>query len=296
MVKCYSFPFTAMGSSCEIKLYSITQETAYDATRLILNLVNRLEQRYSRYLEQNLLYDINQAAKAGGSISVDEETAALLNYAESCFNNSNGLFDISSGILRKAWDFKSKKLPTNDLVNKLLDRVGWDKVIWQAPKLSFTCQGMELDFGGIVKEYAADQSAVICLQAGIQHGLVNLGGDIRVIGPHPNGTPWSIGIRHPRNKTHHYRQLQISHGGISSSGDYERCIKIGDHYYSHILNPKTGWPVCGLASVTVIADLCLLAGSVSTIAMLKEKAGVEWLEISGLKSLWVDVDGNCGQS
>jgi len=156
---------------------------------------------------------------------------------------------------------------------------------------------MELDFGGIVKEYAADQSAVICLQAGIQHGawcLVNLGGDIRVIGPHPDGKPWSIGVSHLRNKTHHYRQLQISHGGISSSGDYERCIKISGHYYSHILNPKTGWPVSGLASVTVIADLCLVAGSVSTIAMLKEKAGAEWLKEIGLKLLWVDVDGDFG--
>jgi len=122
-----------MASNCGVKLYSVTQEIAFDNAKLIINLVNRLEQRYSRYLKHNLLYKINKTAKAGGSISIDEETAALLNYAESCFNNSNGLFDISSGILRKAWDFKSNKLPEKDLVNRLLDKVGWDKVIWKAP-------------------------------------------------------------------------------------------------------------------------------------------------------------------
>ena len=118
-------------------------------------------------------------------------------------------------------------------------------------------------------------------------------GGIRIIGPHPDGKPWSIRVRHPRQRSQHYRQIQISSG--SSSGDYERSIKIGDNYYNHILNPKTGWPVRGLASVSVIADLCLVAGSASTIAMLKENEGKQWLESSGLKALWVDIDGSRGE-
>jgi len=294
-MQCFTFPFLAMGSSCEVKLYAPNEQDAKQVVLKIISVIKRLEQRYSRYIKHNLLFDINAVAKVGGSIDVDDETAALLNYANTCFINSDGLFDISSGVLQKAWDFNSGKLPKQELIDSLLDQVGWDKIIWQSPRLSFLCSGMELDFGGVVKEYAADQSASICLQLGFNHGLINLGGDIRIIGPHPDNKPWSIGIRHPRNITQHYRQIQISRGGVSSSGDYERCVKIGSHYYSHILNPKTGWPVSGLASVTVIADFCLLAGSVSTIAMLKENQGKKWLESTGLGALYVGVNGEVGE-
>lgn len=242
------------------------------------------------------MYQINQAARLGRSIKVDAETAALLDYADTCYKNSDGLFDISSGVLRAAWDFKSGHLPDQSQINRLLQRVGWEKVLWESPVLSFGSQGMELDFGGVVKEYAADQGAVICMNQGIDHGLINLGGDLRVIGPHPNGKPWSIGIRHPRDKSRVATNVQLKQGGISSSGDYERCIIIGDRFYSHILNPKTGWPVSGMASVTVVADLCLVAGSASTIAMLKDKASKDWLTKNGFKALWIDINGNIGNS
>ena len=295
MLKYFTIPFTAMGSSCEIKFYTYDSQSAKVVAETIITEVNRLEDRYSRYKKNNLLYNINRVAQSGGSIDVDEETAGLFTYADSCYKNSDGLFDISSGVLRQAWDFNSGVIPEKETVNRLLEFVGWDKIIWQPPVLSFKCKGMELDFGGIVKEYAADHCAILCMQAGIQNGFINLGGDIRIIGPHPDGKPWSIGVRHPRNKSQHYRQIQISSGSVSSSGDYERSIKIGDHYYNHILNPKTGWPVRGLASVSVIADLCLVAGSVSTIAMLKENEGKQWLESSGLKALWVDIDGSTGE-
>lgn len=283
-----------MGSCCELKLYAVDAQAAQRAAQLAINSIIRLEKNYSRYLENNLLHKINQAAHAGGSVIVNEETAALLDYADSCYQNSDGLFDISSGILRKAWNFNTNVLPEQELVDSLLDRVGWDKIIWDAPRLTFKKQGMALDFGGVVKEYAADQSAVICLQAGIKHGLINLGGDIRIIGPHPDGNPWSIGIRNPRHRTQHIRHIQVYSGGVSTSGDYERCIRIGNRYYSHIINPKTGWPVSGIASVTVVADFCLVAGSVSTIGMLKERDGTTWLQSSGLPVFWVDIDGFSG--
>jgi thiamine biosynthesis lipoprotein len=204
------------------------------------------------------------------------------------------LFDISSGILREAWDFKCNRLPEKSRVERLLERVGWEKIAWEKPLLSFGLPGMELDFGGIVKEFAADQCATILLEKGIRHGLINLGGDIRVIGPHPDNNPWKVGIRHPRNKNDMAGSINICTGGISSSGDYERCIKIDGHYYSHILNPKTGWPVAGLAAVTVLADFCLVAGSASTIAMLKEDQGEAWLKDNDFQAWCVDINGNFG--
>lgn len=295
-MQCFSFPFMAMGSSCEIKLYAGSQRIAAEAAQHIINTVNGLEQRYSRYIRGNTLYEINEAAQNAGSIRVDDETAALLNYAESCYQNSDGLFDITSGVLREAWNFKSGVLPEQEHINRLLTSVGWEKVDWQGPRLAFHVAGMELDFGGIVKEYAADRCAAQCLENGFVHGLINLGGDIRIIGPHANGEAWSIGIRNPRDKQRHISEVHIKNGAICSSGDYERCIKIGGRYYSHILNPKTGWPTRGLASVSVIAELCLVAGSISTIAMLKERDGKSWLKANALPAVWIDEKARLGKT
>ena len=287
--------FAAMGSPCEIQVYALESEV--DIAHVIQEVIadiQRLESRYSRYRPDSLLSQINQIASVGGRIDVDEETASLLDYANTCFQQSNGLFDITSGLLRQAWRFEKHQLPSTHLIDDLLTRIGWEKLIWQRPSLTFTMPGMELDFGGIVKEYAADRAAGHCQHLGIQHGIINLGGDIRVIGPHPNGTPWRIGIRHPRSPGQILEIVSLYQGGLTSSGDYERCLVIDGRRYSHILNPKTGQPVQNLASVSVIADFCVLAGSASTIAMLMEQQGPDWLNQLGLPHIWMDVDGNVG--
>jgi thiamine biosynthesis lipoprotein len=120
---------------------------------------------------------------------VDDETAKLLDYAFACYKRSGGLFDITSGLLRRIWDFKSGRLPDPSAINDLLPRIGLAKVSWERPRLAFSVAGIELDFGGIGKEYAADQATAVCVALGIRHGLVDLGGDIAVIGPHPDLGP-----------------------------------------------------------------------------------------------------------
>ena len=161
--------------------------------------VGRLEARYSRFRSDSFLSEINRVAGRGGRISVDEETSGLLNYAATCYRESEGLFDITSGILRRAWRFDRGELPDQAQVQDLLDKVGWHRVRWAPPVLEFPTPGMEIDFGGVVKEYAVDRAATLCWEAGARHpAYVNLGGDIKIIGPRPDGSPWRIGIRHPR--------------------------------------------------------------------------------------------------
>jgi thiamine biosynthesis lipoprotein len=155
---------------------------------------------------------------------------------------------------------------------------------------------MEIDFGGIVKEYAVDRAAALCFAQGIKHGVINLGGDIKVIGPRADGNPWRIGIKHPYDKEGLLDTLLLHDGALASSGDYERCITVKGIRYGHVLNPKTGWPVRHLAAVSVVGDFCVVAGSASTIAMLKEDKGAEWLNDLGLPCLWVDVQGEIGGS
>jgi thiamine biosynthesis lipoprotein len=295
-LKLYHYTFTAMGSPCDIQLYGKDRSQTNRIADAVMADVRRLEARYSRYRPDSFLSEINRVAAVGGSIGVDAETAGLLNYAATCYEESGGLFDISSGLLRKAWRFDSKQLPDNRQIQDLLGKIGWHKLGWKAPLLEFPLPGMELDFGGIVKEYAADRAAALCLEAGIRHGAINLGGDIKVIGPHPDGDPWRIGIRHPRRKDAVLETLLLYQGALASSGDYERCIVVAGRRYGHVLNPKTGWPVQHLASVSVVADFCVVAGSASTIAMLKEESGPSWLESLELAHLWVDMHGKVGGS
>ena len=285
-----------MGSPCELQLFAMDDAIARRAIDAAVEDIERLEQRYSRYRDSSLLSAINRVAAAGGSVDVDAETASLLDYAAACYRESDGLFDITSGLLRRAWRFPRGALPDAAEVDTLRARIGWEKLRWSPPTLAFPLAGMELDLGGVVKEYAADRAATLCRERGIASGMVNLGGDIAIVGPRPDGDAWRIGLAHPRARGEVTRVVALREGGLASSGDYERCIVVDGVRYGHVLNPRTGWPVRHLAAVSVIGSLCIVAGSASTIAMLKEEDGPAWLQALGLPHLWVSVDGNVGGS
>ena len=290
----YHYDFQAMGSPCAIQLYAGSAKKAQRAARVVMDDVYRLEAKYSRYRADSFLSDINRVAAQSGSIPVDDETAGLLDYAATCYQQSDGLFDITSGILRRAWNFKSGEVPPQETIQALLEKIGWHKIRWQRPVLAFTVAGMEIDLGGVVKEYAVDRAAALCRDAGIEHGLINLGGDIKIIGPHSDGSPWRIAIRHPRIPGGILHTLLLHSGALASSGDYERCITVNGIRYGHVLNPKTGWPVNYMAAVSVIGEFCVVAGSASTIGMLKGEDGPQWLSELGLPHLWVNVQGESG--
>ena len=284
----YRHPFPAMGSRCELRLYARTEDEAAAVAQAAVADVRRLDVKYSSYRDDSFAAAINRIGACGGAIDVDDETATLLDYAATCFRQSDGLFDLTAGALREAWVPHRQVPPDAAELERLLRRVGWDKLRWKRPRLEFGVPGMSLDFGGVVKEYAADRAAVICAGAGIRHGLVDLGGDIRIIGPHPDGAPWRVGIQHPRRAGAVMATLQLERGAVATSGDYERYLEIGGRRYCHIVSPRTGMPVEGLAGVSVCADECVVAGSATTIAMLMEARGPAWLEEVGLPHVWMD--------
>ncbi len=145
-----------------------------------------------------------------------------------------------------------------------------------------------------MKEYAVDRAATICRNAGVRNAVINLGGDLHVVGPRADGSPWKVGIRHPRQQDGIVESVLMREGALASSGDYERCIVFEGVRYGHILNPATGWPVKEMAAVSVLSDLCVVAGSASTIGMLREADGPAWLEELGLPHLWVKTNGEIG--
>jgi len=255
--------------------------------------VRRIEARYSRYRADSELTRINLVAAAGGATDVDPETAGLVAYAKACFQSSAGAFDITSGLLRQAWDFSKARLPQQREIDALLPRIGLDKVSLSDGRLSFAQAGMELDLGGLGKEYAADRAAEVCSEMEARHGFVDLGGDIRVIGTQPDGQPWRIGIRDPRDGEAVVAEVALHGGALVTSGDYERFIEVEGVRYCHILDPRTGWPARGLSSVTVITERCLVAGSLATSAMLRGGQGGAWLERLGVRHIAIDDQGRC---
>lgn len=266
-----------MGSPCELL---VDTEDEVFATKLANHAATeawRVETKFSRYLPDNIVDIVNNAG--GHSVTVDEETASLIDFAESVFALSAGMFDITSGALRKAWRFDGgDQVPDSAEVDTLLANVGWDKVTWQRPELTLPA-GMQIDFGGIGKEYAVDRAAAILQKTTDTAVLINFGGDIVATGGRTAQDGWQVGIdgsgAMPGTAA---RLIQLQHGGLATSGDARRFVMKNDVRYGHILNPTTGWPVQGSPhSVTVAADTCTQAGMLATLAMLKGNKAEDFL-------------------
>ena len=288
--------FKAMGSPCEVQAHldgGVDSGIFFKAMQIE---IERLEQKYSRFRKDSFLSAINNAAAKGLSTALDEETISILEHASACFQESDKLFDITAGALNKIWDFKKNQVPTDNEIAKALSITGFEKLSWDNSSLRMPV-GMELDLGGVVKEYAADTLAAKAKQMGVNHGLINLGGDIAVIGCKPDDTPWPVGIKNPKKLDSTIATIEIFSGGVASSGDYERYFFYQGKRYSHIINPKIGRPNSGLRAVSVAANLCTVAGSIATIAMLKEeRKAMEWLNDTGVSYIAMDSEGELLQS
>jgi thiamine biosynthesis lipoprotein len=272
------FQFKALGSNNEIQLDGLSRAQAEDAARAAIDETRRIEEKYSRYRGASFLSQINREASVG-PVEVDAETAVLLDTAAELYALSTGRFDITSGVLRRAWDFKRGVLPSQQQIDQLLELVGWQKLEWCRPNLRFLTPGMELDFGGIGKEYAVDRAAELLLAQGVRSGFVNFGGDVRVLGPKPNGEPWLLGIQHPRMPGRSLGVVKAFEQALATSGDYQRFFEVEGTRYCHILDAKSGWPVSELQSVSVGAPSCLRAGALASICMLLgERQGLQLLE------------------
>ncbi len=284
----FGFDFQAMASVCEIRLDGADEPGLARAARAAIGEVRRIERKYSRYRSDSIVSCINAAAGRIGAIEVDAETAALLDFAAELHALSDGLFDITSGVLRRAWDFRAGRLPDRVALAALLPLIGWSQVTWKNRRIALPRKGMELDFGGFGKEYAADRAMAVLVACGQRHGFVNLGGDIRVLGPRADGLPWRFGIQHPRREQETIAGVEMSEGALASSGDYERYFELDGQRYCHILDPRTGWPVRAWASISVTAPACVAAGALSTIAMLKGEQALDFLVTQRATYLGVD--------
>lgn len=277
-----------MASDCQILLDDMDEIQADRLIEKAYAEAKRIEVKYSRFRDDNIIARLNHAQ--GGAVVLDDETVKLIDLADLCFQLSDGLFDISSGILGKLWHFKQQsKLPSDADIKALLPNIGWQKAHWKAPLLTLP-KGMKIDLGGIGKEYAVDKVALLLhremqlfhheMQQQQPHHesqqqtetafLINFGGDIYANKPRCNGESWQVAIENPKQLGKSKLVVSLAQGGLASSGDSQRFIDVDGQRYSHILNPKTGYPITGgPAQVTVYAQNCVQAGVLATIALLQ---------------------------
>ena len=274
----YCGRFQAMASPCELLIDTQDEQLATQLTSVAQAEVTRIEKKFSRYRTDNLLHQINH--NQGQSVIIDDETYRLLQFANTCFELSDGMFDLSSGVLRKAWNFNgSEQLPSPELVSSLLPRVGWQRLRFKHNELIMPAD-MELDFGGIGKEYAVDCVAKLCNQLAPKLSVVvNFGGDIQVTCPRKKDQSWHIGIESLQGEDLTAQLLHIKAGGLATSGDARRFLLKDGKRYSHILNPNTGYPVEDAPrSVTVAASHCIQAGLLATLALLQGPEAEQFLQ------------------
>ena len=281
--ECVVGRFDAMGSPCEILFESDDRGEAARLARLAADEAWRIEDKFSRYIRGNMVGRIN--ASRGEPVEVDDETASMLDFAATLHSLSDGRFDITSGVLREVWTFDgSDRIPAAAAVESVLDRVGWEKVRWQPPFLTLR-PGMQIDLGGIGKEYAVDRVAGRLADAAGCSALVNFGGDLAVTRAPRERQAWRVGIEPvPGEDSRSGPVLAIRTGALATSGDSRRFLLKNGVRYSHILDPRSGWPVEGAPrSVTVAADTCTQAGMLSTLAMLEGYNAGAFLDGEGVR-------------
>jgi FAD:protein FMN transferase len=276
--------FTAMASPCEVLVPSMSHQAALAIGAVAAQEAWRIEKKFSRYRDDSVTAWIHR--NRGIAIEVDEETAALMDFASQCFDLSEGLFDITSGVLRRVWRFDgSDRIPDTAAVDALLPLIGFEKLQWNPPRLLLP-EGMELDFGGIGKEYAVDRAYELLAARNTIPLLVNFGGDLRANRP-PSHGPWQVGIERPDTEREPTLLLDLEQGALATSGDSRRYLLRDGVRYGHILHPRTGWPVLGAPrSVTVAASSCTEAGLLATMALLHGTRAQSFLDEQGVRC-WV---------
>lgn len=254
----------------------------------VRTLLQDFEQRYSRYRPDSLVSMINRRAGSKRFTAVDEETQALLDFADQLWRASEGLFDITSGPLRRAWQFQGIGSAEPEHIASALELVGWHHVQREAASILLPLEGMEIDLGGLVKEYAVDSAIRLMRDAGVRSAMLELAGDVGVLGSQANGHPWQIGVRDPF-ESGSICTLNLADSSVATSGSYERKLNFSGKDYGHLLDPRSGWPTEGPVSVSVIGQSCLIAGAISTVACLhEEEKAIEWLEEANLPWLMVN--------
>ncbi len=268
---------TLMGSVFEITVTDTDSSSAAENIRLVTEEVTRIENLISEWQAETQISEVNRNAGIQ-PVKVDREVFELTQRAIGYSVMSGGAFDISIAALDKIWVFDGSmtEVPDAGLIRGSIERVGYEHITLDSihSTIYLTRPGMRIGFGSIGKGYAADKGRELMQRRGIKGGIVNASGDIATWGRQPGGKPWYIGVSNPFKLHRIIKTLKLTEGAVATSGNYQQYAEINGVRYTHIINPATGYPTTGLASVTVWGPSAEFANALSTsIMVLGKKKG-----------------------
>ena len=256
--------------------------------------IKRIEKLFTTFDESSQTNLINRNAGIA-PVKVDREMYDLIERSKKISALTQGAFDITYGSIdKRLWNFDKTmtSLPDPQTAKQLVRLINYRNVILDEKNCSVFLKekGMRIGFGGIGKGYAAEKAKSLLQQKGVKSGIINAAGDLTAWGHQPNGKPWTIGIADPNTTKQAFSFLEITNTSIATSGNYEKFILIDGKKYSHTIDPKTGLPVRGIKSVTIICPNAEIADAMATPVMIMGiKTGLDMLnQIKGIAGIVID--------
>jgi thiamine biosynthesis lipoprotein len=285
-----------MGSRFEITVVAESQAQADYRIDQAVAEISRIEKMMSSWDPASETSEVNRQAGIQ-PVQVSGELFELISRCIELSKLTDGAFDISYASMDRLWKFDGsmKELPSAEEIKASVARVGYQKI--QLDKVSQTVflqeKGMKIGFGAIGKGYAADKAKDLLLKQGVVAGIINASGDMSSWGTQPGGKPWQVAITNPMDKTKSFGLLPMGEGAVVTSGDYEKYVRFSGKRYSHIMDPRTGYPATGIISVTVFAPRAELADALSTaVFVMGIEPGLDRIDqLEGVECIIVDESG-----
>lgn len=283
-----------MGNIFEITVVADDETWANKMLDLAVNEIKRIEKLLTTFDENSQTNQINQQAGVT-PVKVDAEVFGLIERSIRISAITDGAFDITYGSVdKKLWNFDQTMnvLPSAAQAKSMVRLINYQNIILNKEECSVMLKeaGMRLGFGGIGKGYAAEMAKALLIKEGVKSGIVNASGDLTTWGNQPNGKQWTIGIVDPEHKNQAFSYMNVSNIAVATSGNYEKYVMIDGVKYSHTINPKTGLPVTGIKSVTIISPNAEIADAMATpVTIMGIKAGLNMInQINYLGCIIID--------
>lgn len=290
-----------MGSRFDFTVVAENEIIAKSYFDIAINEITRIEKLISSWDENSQTSDINRNAGIKPVI-VDQELFELIERSLAISKLTDGAFDISYASMDKIWKYDGSmtQMPDVELVKKSAEKIGFEKIILNRENHSVFLQqeGMKIGFGAIGKGYAADKAKELLISKGVSAGIVNASGDMNTWGKQPDGKDWMIAITNPFDKNKSFGLVPLKHGAVVTSGDYEKFVMFDNVRYSHIINPKTGYPAKGIISVTVFAPSAELSDALATgVFVMGVETGLDRInQLPNVDCIIIDEKGNIHKS
>ena len=292
----YKKKLALIGSPFEITVIAKDTIEGNEYVNLAVGEVKRIENLISDWIPITQISQVNQNSGIK-PIKVDDEVFNLVERALKISKITHGAFDISYASMDKIWKFDGsmKEMPTPEAIKKSVERIGYQKIVLDKQKSTIFLKdaGMKLGLGGIGQGYIADKIKDLLQSKGCTSGIVNVSGDINTWGKQPNGKPWTVAIVNPMNKNKVFATFPLEDSAVETSGSYEKYVTFNGIRYSHIIDPRTGYPATGIISVSVFAKQTEIADALATgIFVLGVEVGLDLVnQIKGIECVIVDDKG-----